>query len=337
MTLAGSTRVLRLTEVLGNALANRVIGGKVHANVIGAFDPLKIAEAPVNGTKLIGKTLRESALREQTGVTVVGIWERGVFHMPDIDARLGNATVLVLAGSEEQFHRYEERFHRAGTDEAYVLILGGGRVGRSVADVLNHRDIPHAIVEKNPLVARETSPYVVGSAADLDTLTKAGIGRATTVIITTQDDNTNIYLTIYCRRLRRDVHIVSRATLERNISTLHRAGADAVLSYASLGSNAIMHFLKADRVMMLAEGLDITRIPLPRRLSGSTLRSSGIRARTGCSVIALYSGDETIVNPDPNMRLSSDMEMLLVGRIDAINTFLSEYHITISDSPGTGQ
>jgi len=337
MTLAGSTRVLRLTEIIGNSLANRVIGGKVHANIIGAFDPLKIAEAPVNGTTLIGKTLRESALREQTGVTVVGIWERGVFHMPNIDARLGNATVLVLAGSEEQFDRYEQRFHRAGTDEAYVLILGGGRVGRSVAEALNLRDIPHSIVEKDPRVVRETSPYVVGSAADLETLETAGIGHATTVIITTQNDNTNIYLTVYCRRLRPDVHIVSRATLERNISTLHRAGADAVLSYSSLGSNTILNFLKADRVMMLAEGLDITRLPIPRRLDGSSLRTSGIRARTGCSVIALHTEDGTIVNPDPDIRLTSEMEMLLVGRIDAMNTFLSEYDITITGTPAAGQ
>ena len=332
MTLAGSTRVLRLTEILGNSLANRTIGGVVHANIIGRFDPLIVAEAPVNGTELIGKTLRESAVRQQTGVNVVGIWERGVFHMPDIDAPLSNATVLVLAGTEQQLNRYQHIFHSAESEDALVLILGGGRVGRSVAGMLRRRDIPHTIVEKNPLQVRQESNYVIGSAADRETLEKAGIDRTTTVIITTQDDNTNIYLTVYCRRLRPDVHIVSRATLERNISTLHRAGADAVLSYASLGSNAIMNYLKANRIIMLAEGLDILRLPVPSALAGKSLRNSGIRAKTGCSVIALTADGETIVNPDPNTRLSRDMEMMLIGRVDSMNAFLSAYDISINDS-----
>ena len=44
--------------------------------------------------------------------------------------------------------------------------------------------------------------------------------------VTTNDDATNIYLTIYCRRLRPNMQIISRSTMERNVTTLHRAGAD---------------------------------------------------------------------------------------------------------------
>ena len=45
--------------------------------------------------------------------------------------------------------------------------------------------------------------------------------RTSTAIVTTQDDDMNIYLTIYwcrlryCRRLRPDVQIISRTTVER--------------------------------------------------------------------------------------------------------------------------
>ncbi|NIP80294.1 MAG: potassium channel protein, partial [Gemmatimonadetes bacterium] len=73
------------------------------------------------------------------------------------------------------------------------------------------------------------------------------------------DDATNIYLTIYCRRLRPDVQIVSRATLERNVTTLHRAGADFVMSYSSMGANAILNVLQSGDVVMVAEGLEVFR------------------------------------------------------------------------------
>ena len=54
----------------------------------------------------------------------------------------------------------------------------------------------------------------------------------------TGNDDTNIYLTIYCRKLHPDIQIISRANRERNVSTLHRAGADFVASYASMGDHA---------------------------------------------------------------------------------------------------
>jgi hypothetical protein len=45
-------------------------------NVIGRLDRLLIAEAPVMRTWLQGKNIAESGLRQETGVNVVGIWEK---------------------------------------------------------------------------------------------------------------------------------------------------------------------------------------------------------------------------------------------------------------------
>src|SRR5690606_4467455 len=106
------------------------------------------------------------------------------------------------------------------------------------------------IVEKDKSRVTDADHWIVGSAADLETLKRAGIAEAPSVIVTTNDDHTNIYLTIYCRSLRPDLQLVSRATLERNVSTLHKAGADFVMSYASMGANAIFNVLKRDDVVM---------------------------------------------------------------------------------------
>jgi voltage-gated potassium channel len=316
---------MHLTEMLGKALARRTIGGDARANVIGRFDQLVIAEAPVNGTPLVGRSIGESRLREVMGITVVGVWERGIFHLPTPEMRIGTSTVLVLAGSEEQFQHYDEYMCIYNPHDAYVLIIGGGRVGRQIARELAQRDIPYRIVERNPTEVHDPEHVEVGSAADIETLRRAGIDRASSVIVTTQDDDTNIYLTIYCRRLRPDVHLISRATLEKNISTLHRAGADLVMSYSSLGSNTILNFLQRSRVMMLAEGLDILRLPVPESLDGMTLRGSGIRKDTGCSVIALRSDGETRVNPDPDTVLAPGMDMFVIGTADAELAFITRY------------
>jgi len=104
--------------------------------------------------------------------------------------------------------------------------------------------------------------------------------------VTTHEDDMNVYLTLYCRRLRPDVQIISRATLDRNISTLHRAGADAVLSYASLGATAIWNASGKHRTVVLAEGLEVFRLPMPRSMAGHSLMQCAVSRETGCYVVA---------------------------------------------------
>jgi Trk K+ transport system NAD-binding subunit len=325
LELAGSTKVLQLAEMLGRSLSRRTMGGETRANVIGRFGELLIAEAPVTGTPLVGKRLFDSRLREVTGLTVVGVWNRGNFEIPRPEMTIEATTALVLAGSEEQLRTFDELTAIYNLSEAPVIILGGGRVGRAAAHALAEREIPHCIVEKNPDRVRDEENYIIGSAADLHVLEEAGIRNAPTVMVTTNDDPTNIYLTIYCRRLRPDIQIVSRATLERNVSTLHRAGADFVMSYASMGANAIFNVLEQDDVVMLAEGLDVFRYPTPASLVGKPLATSGIREATGCSVVALERNGKPVINPDPGMPLPQQTELILIGTTEGERQFVERY------------
>jgi voltage-gated potassium channel len=325
LELAGATQVIQLPEMLGRALARRASGGDVRANVIGRFGQLLISEAPVMGTPWVGKELGQSRLREATGLTVVGVWERGEFSLPQPETRMMPTTYLVLAGSEEHLTKFSELTAIYNRPDDPVLILGGGRVGRAAARTLADRDIPFRIVEKDPARIRDEEHYILGSAADLSCLEKAGIQDAPTALVTTNDDATNIYLTIYCRRLRPDIQIVSRATLERNVSTLHRAGADFVMSYASMGANAMYNVLERDDVVMLAEGLDVFRYHVPRQLVGRVLSESGIRERTGCSVVAVEREDRVIINPPASFEFPEDAELILIGSTEGERKFVERY------------
>ena len=319
LQLAGSTYVFQFMKMLGESLARRTLGMSMGANVIGEFDELLIAEASAMRTPLEGKTLIQSNLREKTGVTVVGLWERGQFKIPNPQTRINSTTVLVLAGSVEQLKNYDKIFsiYRVyHTTDAPVLILGGGRVGHAAVQVLEERQIAYKVVEKNSRLIKNDK-YVQGNAADLEILNQAGIQKAPSVIITTHDDSMNIYLTIYCRQLRPDIQIISRANLDGNISKLHRAGADLVMSHASMGANTILNLLKPDKVLMFAEGLNIFRAPVHSSLAGKSLAESQIRKQTGCSVIAIGKNNKMDINPEPSTLLKEHDEMVLIGTSDA--------------------
>ncbi|MFP2904081.1 potassium channel family protein [Pyxidicoccus sp. 3LFB2] len=325
LELAGSNHVIQLPDMLGRSLARRTLAGEVRANVIGRFGQLVIAEAPVTGTPFVGKTLAESRLREVTGVNVVGMWQRGQFSIPRPETRIESSTVLVLAGTDAQLETFDSLVVIYNVFDRPVLILGGGRVGRAVAASLREREVPYRIVEEKAENARGLEHVVVGSAADLEVLKQAGIDEAPTALVTTSNDAINIYLTIYCRRLRPDMQIISRATLERNVSTLHRAGADFVMSYASMGANAILNVLEQGDVVMLAEGLDVFRYPASPKVVGRSLRETRIREETGCSVIALEMSGETVVNPDPSRPILQGAELILIGTVDGERRFKEHF------------
>ncbi|MFW5730355.1 MAG: potassium channel family protein [Desulfonatronovibrionaceae bacterium] len=325
LELAGSSQVYQFSRMLGRALARRVLGVSMHANIIGRFNDLLIAEAPAMRTPLEGKSLVESRLRETTGVNVVGMWERGKFLTALPESRVTSDTVLVLAGSEKQLEKYDDIYGIYNLSFAPVLILGGGRVGRAAAEALEENEIKYRIIEKSSRVAGQKENYILGNAADLFILKKAGMDKAPSVIITTNNDDLNVYLTIYCRKLRPDIQIISRATRERSIAKLHNAGADLVMSYASMGANTIINYIKGDKVLMVAEGLDIFKEKLPRCLEGKILADSGIRNKSGCSVIAIESQGKTRINPEPDTTLTRDDELILIGSTESEAKFMNSF------------
>jgi voltage-gated potassium channel len=325
LELAGCNRVLQLAEMLGQALARRVIGRDAKTHVIGEFDRLLIAEASAANTPLVGRTLEEIRLRDHANVSVVGVWQRGRFESAGPETRIAENAVLLLAGTRSQLDDYDALFCIYHATDEPVVILGGGRVGRAAARALAEEGIDYRIVEKHPDRVKNDGKYVAGDAAGLEVLRAAGIERSPAVVVTTHDDDMNIYLTLYCRKLRPDIQIISRATRERNITTLHRAGADFVLSYASMGANVLFNLLQRGDVLLLAEGINVFEVDVPPSLAGQTLAESAIRKTTGCSVIALDHGEGMQVNPPPHARLERGTKMIVIGNAESEERFLARY------------
>lgn len=325
LDLVGSTVVLRLEEMIGQSFARRIVGGDARAHVIGEFGDLLIAEAGARDTPIVGKKLRESRLREQFGVTVVGIWERGRFEVARPETELHDNTILLLAGSKESFSLYDEYFCIYNVSIAPVVILGGGRVGRATARALTQRDFDYRVVELLPERVRDPEKYVVGSAADLAVLERAGIRETSTIIITPRDDELNVYLTIFCRQLCPKIQIMSRATHERTVAGLHRAGADSVLSYNSMGVNAVMNLLQHNKILMVAEGLYLFELELPAELAGRTLADCAVRERTGCSVVAVRKEGKIEVVSNPKEILQAGINIVLVGTAEAQQRYLQSF------------
>ena len=202
-------------------------------------------------------------------------------------------------------------------------------VGRSTSRALKERGIPVHVVERTRELAgvleAMADRVVMGNAADRKVLDRAGIAEAPSVVLTTNDDAMNAYLAVYCRRLNPDLRIVSRVTEEQNVEALYRAGADFVLSYATLGAQAILALLDGREMVVIGEGTDFFRIPVPAALHGKTLAGSEIGTKSGLNVVAVDSPAGMVTNPPPDTRLEPDSHLVAIGTMDQRSTFAKEY------------
>lgn len=325
LTMAGCTQVLQLGRMLGETMARRVLGRDGKARAVGRFDDLLIAEAAVGPAGLAGMTLTEADLHARTGVQAVGIWHRGRFETPSATTPLHASSLLVLAGTREHLQRYDAAFARAEQTAGLTLIIGGGRVGRAAAAAVEAEGRPWRMIEQEASRVRWADQTIVGDAARRDVLERAGIGDCSAVVITPHDDDMNVYLTLYCRKIRPDVQIISRSTRERNVETLHRAGADFVMSYATTGATTISNLLRKVDILMVAEGLHVFRIDTPTELQGQSLAACGIREETGCTVIAVGRGEHFEGSPEPAAILTAEDDLVLIGDEASESRFMERY------------
>ncbi len=313
LRLAGADQAVPLQRIIGRTLGIRATTCGALAHVIGSFGELKIAEIPVYGTPFAGQTLEQAKIRPRTGLTVVGVWRRGRFEVPSKDTLLHPDSLAVLAGTRDQLTRMEELTGEQAADEL-VFILGHGRIGCSAAEFLDRKPVPYMLVDQAENPHCEAHVPIIGNATNRLLLKKAGIEQAKGLIITTNDDSTNIFLTLSSRHSNPHIRIVARANSEASVEQLYAAGADFVVSNASVGASILMNILESKVSIFLTEGVSVYRRELPPQLIGQTIAASRLRPMTGCSIVAIEQGeDQFLPAPPPETVLQEGMILILIG------------------------
>jgi monovalent cation:H+ antiporter-2, CPA2 family len=118
-------------------------------------------------------------------------------------------------------------------DASAVLVVGYGRVGRLVGDMLSRHDIPWVAAERDVRlveIGRRTGQRVwFGDASRVEFLKHCGLDEARALVVTMDDPEGVEAIVASARELRPDLVIVVRARDERQAKQLYELGAtDAV-------------------------------------------------------------------------------------------------------------
>jgi voltage-gated potassium channel len=168
-----------------------------------------------------------------------------------------------------------------------------------------------------------------GNATHDEDLGRAGLDRARGLVVASDDDADNLYITLSARNARPDLQIVARASNEGARRKLELAGADrVVMPYTAAGRTMANLVLKPQvtdflDTVLTAAGPDLHMAEIEVRdtcvSAGRTIRDLRVRHETGAIIVALRKRDGTFdTTPEPDAVVEPGDVIVGVGTSDEL-------------------
>jgi CPA2 family monovalent cation:H+ antiporter-2 len=235
----------------------------------------------------------------------------------------------------------------------HVVIVGYGRVGAYVGNMLKLLNMPSLVIERDADRAenfqRDGMSILFGNAADSELLVHAHLERARALVVTVPDEITTELVVIAAHHLAPKLPIIVRASTIEGIERLAKHGANyiihpelegglemvrhtlLVLGFPTLQIQQYMDEVRADaydidritvaeqrvldQLLRTVRGMEITwhMITPNSPLVGQTLAEANLRAKVGASVIALVRDSHVMANPKSNTVFEAGDIVGLIG------------------------
>ncbi|HEY8748887.1 MAG TPA: NAD(P)-binding protein [Tepidisphaeraceae bacterium] len=115
----------------------------------------------------------------------------------------------------------------------HAIIAGFGVPGRVAADLLASRHTPFCVVELNPKTVERCSHVgvhiIAGDVCNEEILRRAGVERATILVLAVPSDPAVLEAVRLARRLNPTLRIIARCRFISSGMEAHRRGADQVI------------------------------------------------------------------------------------------------------------
>lgn len=139
-----------------------------------------------------------------------------------------------------------------------IIILGGGKVGRATAHLLEHeKDLEIKLIESNPeksyRLAEELKKTLIiqGDGRDFDLLAQEGVMDADAVISVTSDEETNILTSLLAKHLKvtKTIALINR---DEYMPIMAPIGVNAAVNTNVVTSNTILRLIRRGNLVSLA-------------------------------------------------------------------------------------
>lgn len=218
--------------------------------------------------------------------------------------------------------------------KGHTIVCGFGRNGKQAILKLKNYNQKFVVVEKDKEIAAELDANSIlniqGDATLDETLLRAGIENAATLITALPSDADNLFVVLTANQLNSTCKIISRASNESSYSKLKIAGASNVIMPDKLGGDHMASLVVTPDVIEFVDRLtiegettanleEIAVDDLPKKYINKTILDLDLRRETGCTVIGIRTPDrDYIINPEAETALTIGSSLIVLGRPEQI-------------------
>jgi voltage-gated potassium channel len=247
---------------------------------------------------------------------------------------LSSTAALIIEGTINDVFGRKKLERQIKHVRDHYIICGYGRIGRTVAHLLQERPMEVVVIEKDPqhipLFQEKRLLYLIGEATSEDYLIEAGIERAKGLVAAASSDADNVYITLTARGLNPDLFILARAAEESSIKKLIRAGADKVVSPYDIGARRMAYTILRPTVIDFLElavhnqhlNLQMEELVVGEKaeIKNTTLLESAIRRDYNLIIVAIKKkSGEMVFNPVSQTKIHVGDTLVALGNRENLN------------------
>lgn len=208
---------------------------------------ITLGQAGEFGFLIVGLSVAVGLLPPATGQFMVIVVGLTMIATPGLDMLARRVAAALEHGAA---HTAAEAAPVADEIAGHVILAGFGRVGRTIASVLDRQDIRYVAIDRDPELVRraaaEGRPLRLGDASRLDVLRAAGLGSASAIVVTIGDMAATQALTGEIRRHGPGLAIFARARDAEHAGKLLEEGANVAVPETIEGSLRLAELLLAE-------------------------------------------------------------------------------------------
>jgi trk system potassium uptake protein len=291
------------------------------------------------GNPLIGIRLADLPGKMGGHVLVAAIIRDQELIIPEGAHKLNSGDLVYFISEEKNFSPIIAAFKKEAKPVKTAMIIGGGRIGTRLAAVLEDKSIYTKIIERSVPRAKELSDIlqkavvICGDGSDHRLLLEENIREMDAVITATNDEETNILVSLMARRMGVQ-KAITRLDKFSYFSLMPAIGIEQVVSPRMSAVNTILQHIRKGKVLSVrtltgeqgeiieAEALETSDIV------GKPLRKNFFPK--GSLVIGIIRKDEVIIPSgasviEPGDRVIIFAKRQVVEKIEKILTVKLEF------------
>lgn len=267
------------------------------------------------------------------GILIAMIFRKHRMIIPHGEDVLEPGDNVYFVGSLEVIKKFEENFEARYEKLERVLVIGAGRAGRLLAQMLEKKGVFVKVIDKDRERCRVLSEklnnglVLCGDGTDIDLLTEEGISEADCLVCLTDDDKLNLLLALLGKHLGAKKTIV-RVARSEYVDLMAKVGVDIALSARLLSAAEVIRFVRQGGVVSVAllegakaEALEL-KVQAGCKVEGKTLIKAGLpRECLVCGIV--HQGKASV--PNGSSVLSADDRVIIFTKSEVVQNVIDMF------------